>query len=213
MDRKIVVKKFSDNYFYKAINIFPDYQLDKLNQSSVHWIESTRKDIVVDSDSEENREFYPPESSSELTSYKNFIEDDLWISYLECIKAHTLNYCKLTEIAIPERLLSTHIKRVADIEISEVYSKEYLKKLRTKRNPMGTVNNNKSNRIRAIFYLKNPDIKYGTVIKLENNKIFKNDGEENSIIIFNPELYHAGLYPTEEDLQISPQITIICDFV
>jgi len=217
MDRKITVKKFNDNYFYKANILFPEYQLEKIESSSIEWLENTRKNVFFtksgSKDYMENRELYPPEASSELTSNADFSKDDIWVDYLNCIKVHVLEYCKITKIKTPKKLLSTWITRVADVDIPGIYNRDELRELRAKHNPLGNMHSHKDNRIGVIFYLKNPDPKYGTVVKLENNKIFQNNGEENSLMIFNPELYHTGIYPTEQDLQKSPRITIVSDFI
>ena len=75
------------------------------------------------------------------------------------------------------------------------------------------MHSHKNNQIGMVYYLKNPDPKYGTIVKLEENKLFQNDGEENSLMIFNPQNYHTAVYPTIEDLKISPRITIVLDCV
>ena len=217
MDKKITVKKFDGNYFYKASNIVPEYLIDKLESTSVEWLESTRKDVFFkksgDKDFKENKEHYPPEASSELISNMNVSSNNMWTNYLSSIKAHVLEYCKLTNTNYPKKLASTWVTRVADVDIPGAYDRNQLRSLRENHNILGNMHSHKGNRIGVIFYLKNPDPKYGTVIRLNNNKIFQNNGEENSLFIFNPELYHTAIYPSEEDLQKSPRITIVTDFV
>jgi len=217
MDRKITVKKFDDNYFYKATILFPEHQLEKIESSSIEWLENTRKDVFFkksgDKNFKQNKEHYPPEASSELLSNMNISSDYVWTNYLMTIKAHVLEYCKLTKVNYPKKIASTWVTRVADIDIPGSYDKNQLRSLRENHCMFGNMHSHKDNRIGVIFYLKNPDPKYGTLVRLNNTKIFQNNGEENSLLIFNPELYHTAIYPTEKDLQKSPRITIVTDFI
>ena len=73
------------------------------------------------------------------------------------------------------------------------------------------MHSHKNNPIGVVYYLKNPSPKYGTIVQLTENKIFNNDGEENSLMVFNPELYHTALYPPLEEVQKYPRMTIVCD--
>jgi hypothetical protein len=43
------------------------------------------------------------------------------------------------------------------------------------------MHSHKDNPIGMVYYLKNPDPKYGTIVKLSEKKLFQNDGEENSL--------------------------------
>ena len=70
-----------------------------------------------------------------------------------------------------------------------------------------------SNQIGVVYYAKNPNPKYGTLIKLSDNQMFKNDGEENSLLIFNPQQYHTAIYPTLEEIKTCPRITIVVDCI
>tara|TARA_B100000085_G_C18488133_1_gene490142 strand:- start:979 stop:1194 length:216 start_codon:yes stop_codon:yes gene_type:complete len=64
-----------------------------------------------------------------------------------------------------------------------------------------------------VYYLSNPNPKYGTVTKLGDSKVFNNNGEENSIMIFDPRLEHSALYPTLEETKNHPRITVVLDCI
>jgi hypothetical protein len=65
--------------------------------------------------------------------------------------------------------------------------------------------------VSCIFYLRNPDKKYGTLIETKNNFLVI-DGTENSFSIFNPRLYHQALYPPREITSKYPRYSILIDF-
>ena len=204
MNKQIKVKKFDNNYFYKVINVFPEEFLPKLYESSVYWLESTRKEI--------SEEVYPPEASSELLSYPEHIDSDIWITFYSEIKKHIAKYCSISEQNLDNiQLHSAWITRIEDIEFPGDHNKEALIKGLTHHSSFGNMHSHTGNPIGMVFYLKNPDPKYGTMVKLENNKIFQNNGEENSLLIFNPQLYHSGVYPKIEETQVHPRITIVAD--
>lgn len=77
------------------------------------------------------------------------------------------------------------------------------------------MHSHKSNPIGLVYYLKNPDPKYGTIVKVSDKKIFNNNGEENSIMIFDPRAYHTALYPPIKETKEYPRITIVadCEFI
>ena len=204
MSKKIQVKKHENHYFYKAYDVMPPAILPDLYTSAVNWLEKTRKPIV--------EEVYPPEASSQLLGYAKFVTDPLWITYFKEIRRHIAKYCQVSGIDL--NTISVHsswITRVADIEFPGKHTKEQLRSRLKQHSTFGNMHSHTDNPIGVIYYLKNPNPKYGTIIQLSQNKVFNNDGEENSLIVFNPELYHTALYPPLEEVQKYPRITIICD--
>jgi hypothetical protein len=204
MSKTIQVKKHEGSYFYKAFDVMPEEIINELHESSVHWLESTRKTI--------KEEVYPPEASSELLSISDFVSSDLWQKFYSEIKKHIAKYCTVAEIDLSTiRIHSSWITRIADIEFPGTHTKEDLRKRLKQHNTFGNMHSHKDNPIGMVYYLKNPDPKYGTIVKLSENKVFQNDGEENSLMIFDPQLYHTAIYPPIEISKDYPRITIVAD--
>ena len=63
----------------------------------------------------------------------------------------------------------------------------------------------------CVFYLQNPDKKYGTLVETKNNFLVL-DGAENSLTIFNPTLYHQALLSPREISSKYPRNAIIFNF-
>lgn len=204
MTKKITVKKHNDSYFYKATEVIDEHYLTELYDSAVYWLENTRKDIT--------EEVYPPEASAELFSYPEFVNSDLWKMFYNAIKTHIAKYCEITGIKLSSiNIHSSWITRIADIEFGDSYIKGELRKRLRQHNALGNMHSHIDNPIGMVFYLKNPDPKYGTIVKLSDKKIFHNDGEENSLLIFDPQLYHTALYPSISVSEKYPRITIVVD--
>lgn len=235
MAKSISVKKYDNEYFYKALNVFPDHLLDDIAKEASAWIDANRKPF--------SDEVYPPEASIE--SYQLLIEHPFWSSFYTELKKHILKYCQITKKDTSTlKVDQSWMTRVADnavdspgfkaietkerewssddhtwktlslIETKEVddrHTREEIKRRLQQNNTFGNMHSHETNDIGLIYYAKNPDPKYGTIVKLSDNKMFKNDGEENSLIIFNPKLYHTAVYPQIEELESSSRITIVMD--
>lgn len=206
MSKTIQVKKYEDSYFYKAFDVIPEELLQELYDSAVHWLETTRKEITD--------EVYPPEASGQLLSYEKFITSDIWTKFYTEIKKHIGKYCSISGINLSTiRLDSSWITRIADIEFSGKHTKSDLRRRLLQHNVFGNMHSHEENPIGMVYYLKNPDPKYGTIVQLTDKKIYQNDGEENSLMIFNPRLYHTAIYPPIEIAKTHPRITIVADCI
>lgn len=204
MAKTIRVKKYENNYFYKAFDVMPEELLSDLFKSAGEWLDKTRKPIT--------EEVYPPEATRQLLDTPEFINSDLWERFYSTIKSHIAKYCEVSGMDISKiKLHTTWITRIADIEFPGSHTKEELKNRLRQHSAYGNMHSHKDNPIGVVYYLKNPDPKYGTTIKLTDNKLFVNDGEENSLLIFNPELYHTAIYPSWEIAKESPRITVVVD--
>jgi hypothetical protein len=206
MTKTIQVKKYEGNYFYKASDVIPEELLPELYDSAVHWLESTRKEIT--------EEVYPPEASGQLLSYSDFVASDIWEKFYNEIKKHIAKYCDISSIDLSTiKLHSSWITRIADIEFPGKHTRADLRRRLQQHNVFGNMHSHKNNPVGMVYYLKNPNPKYGTIVKLTDEKIYQNDGEENSLMIFNPRLYHTAIYPSIEIAQKYPRITIVADCI
>lgn len=204
MSKTIQVKKYEGDYFYKAYDVIPEELLNDLYASSIEWLEKTRKPIT--------EEVYPPEASGQLLSYAEFTSSDLWQRFYSEIRRHIAKYCTVSGVDLSTiKIHSSWITRIADIEFPGKHTKEELRKRLRQHSAFGNMHSHTDNPIGMVYYLKNPDPKYGTIVKLTDKKIFQNDGEENSLMIFNPRLYHTAIYPPIEVAEEYPRITIVAD--
>lgn len=204
MTKKIEVKKHENHFFYKAYDVVPEEILPDLYTSAVNWLEKTRKNIT--------EEVYPPEASGQLLGFAEFVTDPLWSKYYKELRRHIAKYCQVAGIDLRTiRIHSSWITRVADIEFPGQHTKEQLRSRLRQHSTFGNMHSHTDNPIGVVYYLKNPSPKYGTIVQLSDKKVFNNNGEENSLMIFNPELYHTALYPPLEEVEKYPRITIVCD--
>ena len=192
-------------HFYKVTDIFPKTFLKKLYKSSVYWLEKTRKDPT--------EEVFPPEASGRLFEYDEFKNDPIWRRYYNTLDLIVKEYSKL--IDIPMDYLSRHaswITRVKDLDFPhkmEVGLTERLRLHSTEGNMHAHLD---CDPVTSVFYLKNPDKKYGTLIKRAGGQNMLNVGEENSIIIFDGRLFHSAVYPPMAITKKYPRYTIVADY-
>ena len=209
----------SDGYFYKSLDVIPKEFLNELYEFFVYWLEKTRKSVA--------KEVYPPEMTDcELLLEEDFIKSHIWQKFYSEIKKHISRYCSLSGIEYSSiRIQSPWITRVADIEIPGQCTRDEMK-FRLKNDVtvgglhshtettsgIEEADSNTINPIGMVYYLKNPDPQYGTIVKLSEDKVYYNSGEENSLVIFDPRLYHAAVYPPVEVIEKYPRMTIVIDY-
>ena len=206
-----------DGYFYKSLDVMPEELLNELYESSVYWLERTRKPVT--------REVYPPEATDEILLDEDFINSDIWQKFYSEMRKHISRYCSISDIHYPSiRIHSSWITRVADIEIPGQSTRDEMRFRLKNHVSIGGLHShtqstsgieetdsNTINPIGLVYYLKNPDPQYGTIVKLSEDKIFYNSGEENSLVIFDPRLHHAAIYPPVEVIEKCPRISIVID--
>ena len=192
-------------HFYKVIDVFPKTFLKKLYKSSVYWLEKTRKDTT--------EEVFPPEASGKLFEYDEFKNDPIWRKYYNTLDLIVKEYSKL--IDIPMDYLSRHaswITRVKDLDFSHKMEVDLIDRLRRHSTEGNMHAHLDCDPITSVFYLKNPDKKYGTLIKKAGGQNILNIGEENSIIIFDGRLFHSAVYPPMAITKKYPRYTIVADY-
>jgi hypothetical protein len=204
MSKTITVKKHNDYYFYKALNVFSEGLANDISNEAHDWITNNRRPL--------SEEVYPPEAS--IGSYQELKDHIFWSGYYKEIEKHIAKYCKVAGIDISTVTIDeSWMTKVDDIEIEGKHTKEELRRRLSQHNTFGNMHSHSSNQIGVVYYAKNPNPKYGTLIKLSDNQMFKNDGEENSLLIFNPQQYHTAIYPTLEEIKTCPRITIVVDCI
>ena len=192
-------------HFYKVTDIFPKTFLKKLYKSSTYWLEKTRKDTT--------EEVFPPEASGRLFEYEEFKNDPIWIRYYNTLDDIVKEYSKLVDI--PMDYLSRHaswITRVKDLNFPHKMEIDLVDRLRRHSTEGNMHAHLDCDPVTSVFYLKNPDKKYGTLIKKAGGSNMLNFGEENSIIIFDGRLFHSAVYPPMTITKKYPRYTIIADY-
>tara|TARA_A100001035_G_scaffold235523_1_gene199062 strand:- start:1870 stop:2508 length:639 start_codon:yes stop_codon:yes gene_type:complete len=205
MDKKITVKKCGDYYFYKATNVFAEsFRLALFESAQNYWFKDKRKSIY--------EEIFPPEATQQILV--DLYEDPLWNKYLDHIRLHITKYCNIINIDSKSvNLHSAWMTRVGGIDFEGDHTKEELKNGLDLHSTFGNMHSHKKNNIGVVYYLSNPDPKYGTVTRLNKSKVYNNDGDENSLMIFDPRLEHSALYPKLEITEKYPRITVVLDCV
>ena len=192
-------------HFYKVIDVFPKTFLKKLYKSSVYWLEKTRKDTT--------EEVFTPEASGRLFEYDEFKNDPIWRKYYNTLDLIVKEYSKL--IDIPMDYLSRHaswITRVKDLDFPHKMEVDLVDRIRRHSTEGNMHAHLDCDPITSVFYLKNPDKKYGTLIKKAGGQNILNIGEENSIIIFDGRLFHSAVYPPMAITKKYPRYTIVADY-
>lgn len=69
----------------------------------------------------------------------------------------------------------------------------------------------KNTSVSCIFYLQNPNKRYGTLIKTKSRSLVL-EGTENSLSIFNSRIFHTAVYPDRKESLKYPRYTIGFDF-
>lgn len=207
MEKSAIIKRYEDYYFYKSFNFLSESLISELYCSATKWINNTRKTTLD--------EVFPPEASENLldpSSKISCLEEDVWVIFYTEAKKHISQYCKISNIDINTiQLHSSWITRLHNLDFPSNHSKEELQKILSRHNNFGNMHTHKDNPIGLVYYLKNPDPKYGTIVQISDKKIFNNNGEENSIMIFDPRCPHTALYPPIKETEEYPRITIVLD--
>jgi len=205
MEKKITVKKYNDHYFYKATNVVSEgFRLDLLKSAQEYWFVNKKKSIY--------EEVFPPEATEEILGY--LLNDPLWQLFYKEIRIHIMKYCQIMNIDSNKvKMHSSWMTRIQDINFEGDHTKQQLLTAFKRHSTFGNMHSHKVNHIGMVYYLSNPNPKYGTVTKLGDSKVFNNNGEENSIMIFDPRLEHSALYPTLEETKNHPRITVVLDCI
>lgn len=197
MSKKVQVKKFGDEYFYKGWDILDEDNKLGLLKNSKDMFEFYKKD--------ESDEVFPPEATYGILDNLILLEYPFVEIYLKEVQKHIYQYAKIKNIDFNSiKPHSGWITRVVDYGDTSHYKLF---------NPLKNLHSHTNIDIGVVYYLQNPDKKYGTLIKLDEKDVYFNEGQENTLMIYNPQLYHSPIYPSKEDLLISPRYTIVMDFI
>jgi|694.fasta_scaffold00667_66 hypothetical protein len=213
VEKNTKIVRVKDNYFYTAYNLFDkvtinsmredcDRQFNKTNQTPLRGKQNSGCIIDCHGHHLSNSPEYP---------YK----ENCWNTFCMAAKKHVVNYCIHAGID-PEKIIphSCWSSRMVDYEDPNNYL--------TLEWNHSTDNVISKHLIGIIYYLSNPDPKYGTYVSIEKPKIkglfnskntYYNEGIENSFFIFDAgKSYHSDMIPKLEDLRKKPKYVIRFDW-
>lgn len=191
---------FDEEYFYKSYNNISEVDQINLIQESELYLKTHRK----------TNELCPPIMAENFFT-KKILEKPCWKNLTKKIFTDVNNYSKKYLRTTP-KFESCWINKV------EPYTNEDIKNTLYFDNDLQSYTDNhyhshhKDQIISCIFYLQNPNQKYGTLVRTQNGS-FVLDGKKNSLTIFNPRLYHTALTPTQEEILKYPRCVITMSFI
>lgn len=198
MASKAQVKKFNGNYFLNIQNFLPEEVMGGLLESCDELITKIKKDPTI--------EVFPPEATSNiLNEIKN---QYVWDTLLERVRLGIVQYCKLTDLNYKNvRFHSSWVTRYNGLPKDDPLAKNKVDTFTPYRN----LHNHDNNPIGVIIYLKNPDPKYGTMVKVSDKQIYMHQGVENTALIYDARLNHSAIYPPLDVVEKYPRYTVVVD--
>lgn len=220
-EETIKITKFKDQYFYNAYNIFSSSIVEKISISCDKHFEYNKNeqsdfleitDCIVDCHGLKLSGDFPNEYP-----YK----EEHWNIFCTQIKHYVLEYAKISNInvdkMIPHSCWSERIINYSNPTLYELmqfflpYTEEEPWEY-AKDGEMYDIWNLEKPLIRAVYYLKNPNINCGTHVDV-NGEIYVNLGIENSLFIFDGGNFpSANPYPSPKDLVKKSKYNIIFDW-
>lgn len=191
---------FDDQYFRKSYNIISKVDQINLIQESESYLKTHRK----------LGELYPI-SMSENFFTKKTLEKECWRNLTKKVHSEVNNYCK-SYLQLTPKFESCWINKV------DSYTDDDTKNILCFDNDLQSYTDNhyhshhKDQVISCIFYLQNPDKKYGTLVRTKNGSLVL-DGTINSLTIFDPRLHHTAIYPSPEENLTCPRYVIVMSFI
>ena len=198
MASKAQVKKFNGNYFLNIQNFLPEEVMGGLLESCDELITKIKKDPTI--------EVFPPEATSNIL---NEIKDQyVWDTLLERVRLGIVQYCKLADLNYKNvRFHSSWVTRYNGLPEDDPLAKNKIDTF----TPYKNLHNHDNNPIGVIIYLKNPDPKYGTMVKVSDKQIYMHQGVENTALIYDARLYHSAIYPPLNVVEKYPRYTVVVD--
>ena len=191
---------FDDQYFRKSYNIISKVDQIDLIQESELYLKTHRK----------MEELCPPIMAENFFT-KKILKKDCWKNLTKKIFTEVSEYSKDYLNIIP-KFESCWINKVDPYTKEDIENTLYFDKDLQLYTDNHYHSHHKDQIISCIFYLQNPDKKYGTLVRTKNGSLVI-DGTENSITIFNPRLHHTALYPFLEETLVYPRYVIVMSFI
>lgn len=191
---------FDEKYFYKQYDIISKEDQINLIEESKLYLKTHRK----------SGELHPPIMAEKFFTDK-LLEKRHWKNLTEkiifCVNEYSENYLYLTP-----QFESCWINKVGDYNNEDIKNTLYFDEDVQSYTDNHYHSHHENQIISCIFYLQNPNKKYGTLVRTQNGSLVL-DGTENSLSIFDPRLYHTALTPNAEISSIYPRYVIVMTFI
>lgn len=191
---------FDEKYFYKSYNILSTKDRINLVEEAELYLKTHRK----------IGELHPPIMAEKFFT-KKLLKKECWKNLTKKVVTETNNYSnKYLNLSV--RFESCWINKVGYYENQDIKNTLYFD------NDVQSYTDNhyhahhEDQLISCIFYLQNPNKKYGTLVRTNNGSLVL-DGTENSLTIFDPRLYHTALTPNPEISSVYPRYVILMSFI
>lgn len=195
---KAQVKKFNGNYFLNIQNFLPEEILKGVLESCDELIEDYKKDPQY--------EVFPPEATWSILDKVD--GEYVWDTLMERVRLGIVQYCKIADLNHKQIYLhSSWVTRYNGLPIDDPFAKNKIDTF----TPYKNLHNHDNNPIGVIIYLKNPDPKYGTMVKVSDKQIYMHQGVENTALIYDARLYHSAIYPPLNVVEKYPRYTVVVD--
>jgi hypothetical protein len=191
---------FDEKYFYKSYNTISKEDRINLIKESEQYLKTHRK----------FEELHPPIMAENFFD-KQILEKKCWKNLTDKVTDEVNNYSK-TYLNTNVTFESCWINKVDYYEDKDIENTLYFDEDVQSYTDNHYHAHHEGQLIGCIFYLQNPNKKYGTLVRTNNGSIVL-DGTENSLTIFDPRLYHTALVPNPEVCSIYPRYVILMSFI
>lgn len=190
---------FDEEYFCKSYDSI--CEVDRLNllQESEIYLKTHRK----------VGELHPPIMAEKFFT-KKLLEKDCWKNLTKKVVSEVNEYCE-TYLKISPKFEACWINKVGFYTNDDIENRLYFDEDLQSYTDNHYHTHHKDQIISCIFYLQNPNKKYGTLVRTKNGSLVL-DGTENSLSIFDPRLYHAAVIPSISDCIEYPRYVIVMTF-
>ena len=198
MTSKVQVKKFNGNYFLNIQNFLPEEIIKGLITSSNKLIRKHKKNPEL--------EVFPPEATWDI---KDEVKGEyIWDTLYEKVRLGIVQYCKVADL--DHRCITIHSSWVT--RYNKLPKEDPLAQSKVDNfTPYKNLHSHEGNPIGVIIYLKNPDPKYGTMVKVSDKQIYMHQGVENSALVYDARLFHSAIYPPLKLVKKYPRYTVVTD--
>ena len=149
---------------------------------------------------------FPPEATLNIL---NEVKDQyVWNTLYDRVRSGIVQYCKLADLNYKYvNFHSSWVTRYNGLPEDDPLAKNKIDTF----TPYKNLHNHDNNPIGVIIYLKNPDPKYGTMVKVSDKQIYMHQGVENTALIYDARLYHSAIYPPLNVVEKYPRYTVVVD--
>lgn len=191
---------FDGEYFYKSYNTISKVDQINLIEESELYLKTHKK----------VGELHPPIMAEKFFTKKT-LEKECWKNLTKKVLTEVNEYCK-NYLHLTPKFESCWITKVGYYTDEDIKNTLYFDEDVQLYTDNHYHSHHKGQIISCIFYLQNPNKRYGTLVRTKNGSLVL-DGTENSFTIFDPRLYHTALMPNVEESLKYPRYVIIMSFI